>query len=279
MLSVITPVYNGERYIEPCIKVVIDQRCSDMEHIIIDGQSTDRTVEVIREYAQRYSHIRWISETDLGQSDAMNKGIAMARGEIISFLNVDDYYEPNVLNRVLELFRDLLEPSLLVGNCKIWRDEEKLLYVNKPTKLNIESFLSCASPFPLNPSAYFYHKSLHQKIGLYKVEEHYMMDIDFLCNAVQVANVKYVDEIWGNHRQFEGTKTFSLMKSGRHPQYLKSILAEHRNKLPLLIQYKVMILKMYYTSPITLIVRRYFYLWGIKTYLKRFQNSNTRMTL
>jgi len=120
MISVITPVYNGERFIEACIQVVIDQQCSDVEHIIMDGGSKDGTVDIIKRYAEQYSHIRWLSEKDQGQSDAMNKGIAMAKGEILAILNVDDYYEPNVLKRVTEIFKILPEPSLLVGNCNIW---------------------------------------------------------------------------------------------------------------------------------------------------------------
>jgi glycosyltransferase involved in cell wall biosynthesis len=102
MISVITPVYNGDRFIESCIRMVIDQACSEAEHLIIDGGSSDRTVEIVQQYADRYPHIRWVSEPDAGQSDAMNKGIEMAKGDIIAMLNVDDYYEPNVLNRIVE---------------------------------------------------------------------------------------------------------------------------------------------------------------------------------
>ena len=78
MLSIITPVYNSERFIATCIEAVIKQDCVKLEHIIIDGGSTDQTVPIIRQYADRYPHIRWQSEPDRGQSDAMNKGIAMA---------------------------------------------------------------------------------------------------------------------------------------------------------------------------------------------------------
>ena len=100
MISVITPVYNGESFIESCIKIVIEQNCGDVEHIIVDGGSQDGTVTIIKQYAEKYPHIRWISEADQGQSDAMNKGLDMAKGNIISFLNVDDYYEPLVLNKI-----------------------------------------------------------------------------------------------------------------------------------------------------------------------------------
>ena len=132
MISIITPVYNGEKFIESCIKVVIDQNCPDVEHIIMDGGSKDRTIDIIKQYAEKYPHIRWISEKDKGQSDAMNKGIAMAKGEIVGILNVDDFYEANVLNRVIENFKSLPEPSLLVGNCNILDGEDNFIEINKP---------------------------------------------------------------------------------------------------------------------------------------------------
>ncbi|MGK7941459.1 MAG: glycosyltransferase, partial [Crocosphaera sp.] len=84
MITVITPVYNGETFIESCIKIVIEQNCSHLEHIIVDGGSKDGTVDIIRKYAEQYAHIRWLSESDKGQSDAMNKGIKMAKGEILA---------------------------------------------------------------------------------------------------------------------------------------------------------------------------------------------------
>ncbi len=102
------------------MKNVIEQNCVEMEHIIVDGGSKDRTVEIVNNYSENYPHIRWISEKDKGQSDAMNKGIRMAKTEIIGILNVDDYYEPNVLNRVLEIFSTLIEVSFITGNCKSW---------------------------------------------------------------------------------------------------------------------------------------------------------------
>lgn len=241
MISVITPVYNGERFIDSCIRVVIDQACLDFEHIIIDGGSTDRTVEIIKQYADKYSHIRWISEKDKGQSDAMNKGIAMTKGEIIAILNVDDFYEPDVLNRISEIFKSLPDPSLLVGNCNVWVDDGKLKFVNKPTKLKLTDLLLGfrINQYPVNPSAYFYHTSLHQKIGVYKVDEHYVMDIDFLFKAIQVATVKYMDETWGNFREIEGTKTVNDGRSGQGYYRMESLLRFYRKDLTLFQRWQV----------------------------------------
>ncbi|MEB3219537.1 MAG: glycosyltransferase family 2 protein [Nostocales cyanobacterium 94392] len=250
MISIITPVYNGEKFIELCLKNVIDQDCQELEHIIVDGGSTDRTVEIIEQYAHKYPHIRWISEKDKGQSDAMNKGINMAKGEILSFLNVDDFYQPNALHSVCKFFQELPEPSLLVGNCNLLNNHDEIKSINKPKRLNIVQLLTKTNfcIFPLNPSAYFYHKSLHQKIGLYKVDEHYMMDLDFIFKAVQNANVKYVDEIWGNHRQIEGTKTINLVSSGKHYLHLSSLIEEHRKQLTKFQQFKVFYLRFFYSK-------------------------------
>lgn len=244
MISVITPVYNGEQFIENCIKVVIDQKCPDVEHIIVDGASTDRTVEIIKQYADNYPHIRWISEKDRGQSDAMNKGIAIAKGEIISFLNVDDFYEQNVIKRVLEFFKELPIPSLLIGNCNVWEAKDKLGGVYKPANFNFSNILQGLNVknFPVNPSAYFYHKYLHQQVGLYKVDEHYAMDLDFLLRAVQVATVKYVDETWGNWMRTEGTKSVSLWQSPEQGyQLLDRMLSYYRKDLPLIQRWQVAI--------------------------------------
>ncbi|BAY48380.1 family 2 glycosyl transferase [Scytonema sp. HK-05] len=265
MISVITPVYNGERFIESCIKVVIDQNCPDVEHIIVDGGSTDGTVKIVKQYAEKYPHIRWISEKDKGQSDAMNKGIAMANGEVLAILNVDDYYEPNVLKRISEIFKTLPEPSLLVGNCNTWDDEDNLLSVNKPAKMKLADLLLgwSINQFPANPSAYFYHTSLHQKIGLYKVGEHYAMDLDFILRAVQVANVRYVDETWGNFRYHQSSKTFQSNARGEANSVMKSIMTAYRKDLPLFQQWQI---ALQYDNEISERVK--YYLRKIKYFLK-----------
>lgn len=235
MLSIITPVYNSERFMAACIEAVIEQQCSDLEHIIIDGGSTDRTVEIIQQYADRYPHIRWQSEPDRGQSDAMNKGIAMAREDVMGLLNVDDLYEPNVLNKIVDRFKTLPEPTLLVGNCNIWDDVGRLIEVNRPTKLGLFDLVTGVNvhPYPCNPAAYFYHTALHQKIGFYALDDHYAMDLDFVLKAVQVANVVYVNETWGNYRRLEGTKTVNDMKNGQMNQRVLHLLKRYRKDLPL----------------------------------------------
>jgi glycosyltransferase involved in cell wall biosynthesis len=92
MISVITPCLNSVAFIERCVENVAAQGCAEVEHIVMDGGSTDGTVEMLRTLAARHSHLRWVSEKDAGQSAAMNKGVAMAGGALVGFLNADDYY-------------------------------------------------------------------------------------------------------------------------------------------------------------------------------------------
>ena len=229
MLSIITPCFNSEKYIEACIKNVISQNYSEVEHIIVDGASTDNTVNIIKEYAEKHPHIRWVSEKDKGQSDAMNKGIEMAKYDIISFLNVDDYYEPNVFSRVMPMFKNLPPDSFVVGNCNLWDSKGKLIGINKPDKTTLYDILIWRR-FPANPSAYFYHKSIHDKIGGYKLVNK-NMDLYFILETVQVANIKYIDELFGNFCIVENSKTDEALDNDTMYQEVREIMLKYKHKL------------------------------------------------
>ncbi|MBW4524945.1 MAG: glycosyltransferase [Phormidium tanganyikae FI6-MK23] len=234
MITIITPVYNGELYIEACLRSVIQQNCLEVEHLIIDGGSSDLTIELVKRYAENYPHIRSVSEKDQGQSDAMNKGIRLAKGEIIGFLNVDDYYEPNVLNQAIDIFKTLPVPSFVVGNCNVWDDHGNLKKYNRPRNLSFTDLLLGANinPHPVNPSAYFYHACLHDTIGDYKVDEHFALDVDFILRAVQVATVKHIDRTWGNYREIAGTKTVTDWQTGQGAARSAALLKRYRDQLP-----------------------------------------------
>ncbi|MCX5679729.1 MAG: glycosyltransferase [Candidatus Omnitrophica bacterium] len=238
-LSIITPVYNGEKWIKNCIESVISQKCPQAEHVIIDGGSTDATCQIIKEFAAKYPHISWSDIKQRGQVLAMNSGIKMARGKIIGFLNVDDFYEADVFNRILGLIRTLKEPALLVGNLYIWDDKTKKKRLFRPGKLSLDAMLlgPRINMHPVNPSSYFYHKTLHDMIGLYDPQFDYNHDLDFIIRAVKVANVKYVDEIWGNYYIHEQCKTFYSTKTGLMKKVDDKVVRWNISKLPLKTRY------------------------------------------
>lgn len=231
-ISVITPVFNGEKFIAECIENVIAQNCPNVEHIIADGGSKDNTVAIIRHYAERYPHLRWFSERDRGQSDAMNKALSIAEGDIIGVLNIDDLYEPNTLNTVLEQFKSLPVPSLLVGNCWVWDEQSDRTFLNRPSALSLTNLLIGRTHLA-NPAAYFYHAALHQQIGDYKVDEHYAMDVDFVLKAAMVAYLKYIDVNLGRYRIYADTKTAIDAQSGLSKQRYQTYLRTYTDQLPI----------------------------------------------
>lgn len=216
-LTVITPVFNGEKYIENCLKNVAEQAFEGLEHLVMDGGSSDGTVQIVQSYQDNFSHIRLISEKDRGQSDAMNKGIREAKGSIIGFLNVDDYYEPDVLRRIPALFSDLVEPSFISGNLNIWNSDGSFRHFNRPNRISFIEILSGIYEIPYNPSAYFYHKSLHEKAGFYDTEDHFAMDFEFIVRAASHISLVHIDEVWGNFCLVPESKTQNQFSMHKNP--------------------------------------------------------------
>ncbi|QYY36319.1 glycosyltransferase family 2 protein [Ruficoccus sp. ZRK36] len=232
LITVITPVLNCARFITACMESVATQDCTLVEHLIVDGLSTDGTPELVRDFAATHPHVRLISEKDCGQSDAMNHGIREANTPYIGFLNADDYYAPNTLNRVCGLAKGLPEPAFLYANLHVWGDDDKDLGLQKPAPLSLYN-LCRGKPFPLNPASYFYHKSLHEVAGPYDIDDHMTMDLDFIFRACQHAHIHYYDECWGHFRLIEGTKTQGELSTGATFKRQRVLVNKYINDLPL----------------------------------------------
>jgi glycosyltransferase involved in cell wall biosynthesis len=245
ILSVITPVFNGEAFIAACLKSVAAQDCPFVEHIVVDGNSQDRTMDIVRDYARSRQYIRWISEPDSGQSEALNKGIRAARADYISILNVDDFYASGTLNRVVAIIQTLREPRFICGNCNVLTEGDRILYVNRPATLKIENILAdwATWPYPYNPSSYFYPKAVHDLVGYYDVEEHHCMDVKFVLAAIQKLEPLYLDEVLGNFRFIPGTKTYQSWVTDLGRRTLSRVLREAFTDTPLSTKLRVVDLK------------------------------------
>lgn len=229
-----TPVLNGAAFIEACVRNVAEQNCERVEHIIVDGGSNDGTLAVLDRIGGEIPRLRVLVKPGMRQSAAMNVGIRASSDAVIGILNADDYYAPGTLDRVLELFASFDAPTLLVGNCKLWRDGQELLF-NRPWDLRLESVLlgphHCQ--FPFNPAAYFYDKEVHELVGFYDEDDDYTMDVDFLFRALASVRTEYRDELWGHVRVHEAAKTVISKASGLNRGRLRRILNKHRRRLPL----------------------------------------------
>jgi glycosyltransferase involved in cell wall biosynthesis len=238
-LTIITPVFNSIQFIEKCIINVIEQNCTDqIEHLIIDAGSTDGTLEVIKKYAEKNKHIHYISEPDKGQSDAMNKGINLAKGSIISFLNADDVYYPFTLRRVLYLFKSKPGLEFITGNCKVVSQDGDLIYLNRPKRVKAYHLFSYTEAFPVNPVAYFYKKEIHNKTGLYNTDDHHTMDYDFILKASLVTNIIYFNEDWGYAMYHDGSKTQQDLANNLMFEKKRKTFELNYNNAPLAVKVK-----------------------------------------
>jgi len=179
-ISVITPSYNQARFIEQTIQSVIDQNYPDLEFLVIDGGSNDGTLEILKKYK---SLLTWVSEPDFGQSHAINKGFKKATGDVVTFLNSDDLYEPETLHSVGHYFAAHPEAMWLSGKCiNIDENGKEIrqrirLYKNFWLRLNNFSILKILN-YISQPST-FWRRSALNKIGYLNDQLYYTMDYDY----------------------------------------------------------------------------------------------------
>lgn len=232
-VSVITPVFNGARHIRACLDNVVAQDVAGVEHIVVDGGSTDGTVEVVQEFAREHPHVRLLVNPGQRQSAAQNAGTDVARGEFIAILNADDFFEPGALSRALHCAAGLRAPGLIVGNCALRDDTLRIVKMFVPRRTLSLRALLCGYMHPINPSSYLYHRALHHAIGGYRADLDYTMDVDFLYRALEAAaEVRRVDEHWGNMVEHRDSKTVQDREAGRRESRLDELQAEYLRRMP-----------------------------------------------
>jgi glycosyltransferase involved in cell wall biosynthesis len=179
-ISIITPTYNAQKFINKSIQSVLDQTYANYEHIVVDGNSTDGTVSILKSYP----HLKWISERDAGIYDAMNKGVKLASGDWIYFLGADDkLYNSAVLQTISEKLIDTLD--FVYGN--VWRAKTKSIYDGEFTKNKILIRNICHQ-------AIFYKRSSFNEIGYFNLNYSVLADWEYnwRCFFNKKINVKYL---------------------------------------------------------------------------------------
>ena len=211
--SVITPSYNQGNFIGQTIESVLSQAYPDIEYIVVDGGSTDNTIDILKSYGDR---IKWISEKDNGQTDAINKGMRMATGDILSYINSDDYFLPNTFDIIFKIFKE--NPQLM------WLDGQCLLVDENGHKIQslITSYRKFLRLFPTKsmlsfanyisqPSA-FWRREVMQEIGLFDENLRYTMDYDYWMRLFEKYPVKIVKENFACFRIHSSSKGGSQFK-------------------------------------------------------------------
>jgi glycosyltransferase involved in cell wall biosynthesis len=176
LVTVITVVFNGELHLEQTIRSVLEQNYPNIEYLILDGGSTDSTLDIIRKYADKIDY--WVSEADAGIYDAMNKGIILARGELIAFLNSDDYYAPEAVQKVVAAAPPSPEELIIFGHTRILQEDLGLEYIMTAHENHWKGM-------GFSHSAMFVHRSVYARLGAYNCRFTLAADYDFLLRALQ----------------------------------------------------------------------------------------------
>ena len=196
LVSIITVTYNAEKYVEQTIKSVAAQSYKNIEYIIIDGLSTDGTADIIQRYRQHITH--FVSESDNGIYDAMNKGLQKATGELTGIINASDFYEPNAVEAVVSAYLQNRDAGIFYGNINMLNENGSFFKLKKPIT-NLENLSKGMS---LYHPALFAAKSVYEKYGLYDLQYKIASDFDFTIRCY-LAGVKfiYIDSVISNFRK------------------------------------------------------------------------------
>jgi len=206
-ISIITPSFNQVDYIGRTIDSVLLQKCSSLELIVIDGGSTDGTVKILRNYGKK---IKWSSEKDKGQSDAINKGLAMCEGEVVGYLNSDDVLLPGSLKKISNAFSNK-NVDWVTGKCKIIdeKDREIRIWISKYKNFLLKFYRSGLLYVvnPISQPATFWRRRVYERVGDFNEEEHLCMDYEYWLRVGKIYKLKVVDDYLAGFRVHGGSKS------------------------------------------------------------------------
>ncbi|MBK9207016.1 MAG: glycosyltransferase [Anaerolineales bacterium] len=195
VVSIITPSYNQAAYLEQTINSVLNQDYSNIEYILIDGGSTDNSVEIIKRHANRFAY--WVSEKDSGQAEAINKGFAKATGEIIAWLNSDDYYLDGAVSAAVKVFDENPDIVLVYGNMLAVDENGKTFNTLNYKQLSLEDLLCFQI---IGQPAVFMRRSALQKTSGLDSTFHFLLDHHLWIQLAQLGGILHVPQTWAAAR-------------------------------------------------------------------------------
>ena len=195
LVSIITPSYNQAPYLEQTIQSVLKQDYPHIEYIVVDGGSTDSSIEVIKKYADRLAY--WISERDSGQAEAINKGFARANGEIVAWLNSDDYYMLNTISVAVRCFEQNPDVVMVYGDMLAVDGDGQTINVLKYKQLSLEDLLCFQI---IGQPSVFFRRSALEKIGLLEPSFHFMLDHHLWIRLAQQGRILHIPQVWSAAR-------------------------------------------------------------------------------
>ena len=214
LISIITPSFNQARYLEQTIQSVLGQDYQRVEYIVVDGASTDGSVEIIKKYegrggvtppntGERTSPLQartisfWVSEKDAGQAEAINKGLARATGEIVAWLNSDDYYLPGAVSAAVKVFEENPDVVLVYGNMLAVDEHGNSFNTLTYKQLSLQDLLCFQI---IGQPAVFFRRAVLEKAGILDSTFHFLLDHHLWIRIAQHGKILHVDQTWAAAR-------------------------------------------------------------------------------
>jgi len=203
LVSIVTPSFNQARYIEATMQSVLSQDYSPIEYMVVDGSSNDGTVDVIKKYESKIAW--WVSEKDRGQTDAINKGFARAKGEILAWLNSDDTYEPGAVSAAVKYLQEHPKVGMVYGDCNFINESGRVIGKFGAAQTNYRLLRQGYSHIP--QQTMFFRADLWKRVGPLDPSFYFAMDYDLWTRIAARSEIKYVPQIWANFRLHTSGKT------------------------------------------------------------------------
>ncbi|MBI9043049.1 MAG: glycosyltransferase [Anaerolineaceae bacterium] len=203
-ISIVTPSYNQGKFLETTLRSVLEQDYADLEYFVIDGKSSDDSVAIIERYAHRLE--KWVSEPDHGQAEAINKGFSWASGEIIAWINSDDYYLKGTFHKVVRLFQDNPEIGLLFGDVISIDENRKVINVHSCGETTLQDLMTFKI---INQPAVFMRRSVLEEAGYLDEGYHYLLDHHLWLRIAAISDMKYISQPLAVARYHQDAKNLS----------------------------------------------------------------------
>jgi glycosyltransferase involved in cell wall biosynthesis len=222
----VTPSFNQAQFLERTILSVLNQNYPALEYIIIDGGSSDGSVEIIKRYEPFLAF--WVSERDAGQGDALNKGFARATGDLVAWQNSDDVYLPGAFHDAAALFRTRADLDVAFGNRLDIDGDDALIGESRFTPFS--TLVHWYDGMSLSNQSTFWRRTLFAKIGMIDPSYHLAMDYEFFLRAGRIrARFQHVRHYWGASRKHGSSKESTLFSTHMGPECDRIARAYGRN--------------------------------------------------